>query len=170
MKRIALVAGGLVLAALLAGAAYLGGQWATHRAAPVPIGGVLPGTAGGTGGKPMGLQFQVNPAPELPREPDTFVGPFLRRVDRSIFISSSPKDAAPVQVEVVINQSTKIYKDTTRPPDNAQPGSTVQQTVVAGSLDEIGEGSLLRVWGSWSGDRVTATTVLYTEPAIANKR
>ena len=136
----------------------------------------------GSGGKRISLN--VKPAADLPQTPAAAKGLFVRREDRSIFIgtgqvkmmvkpgqngqpSTASHYSGPV-VEVVVNQNTTIYRDTTQMPDNATGDVTVQQTVGPGSIEEIGENSMLQVWGKKTGDRIVADVLVYSQPRVFN--
>jgi hypothetical protein len=181
-----LVAGGIVLAVLVIGAAYMGGRLLAGRrpagsSRPIEIArDVTTGEGGALSTSESVASVDLERAPELPAVPAEARGVFLRRADRRITIGTllgssvsavgtdsgiSIQHDGP-EVEVVVNQETKVYRNTTQIPDN--PKGPVQQTVAEGSLDEIGQNSLVVVWGKRTGDRIVATTVLYTDPSIAN--
>ena len=72
------------------------------------------------------------------------------------------------EVAVTVNDNTIFYRDTTARPDitpeDIEAGEMViSGTVEAGSLDEIGENMLIRVWGS-EQDGVFVADVLVYEP------
>jgi hypothetical protein len=48
-------------------------------------------------------------------------------------------------------------------------GPTIQQVVEPGTLDEIGDGSMLTVWGKKTGDRIIADVLVYTQPDFVTK-
>jgi hypothetical protein len=186
-RRVWFIVGGVALVVLLAGGAYMGGRLlAQQPQAAGSDGGMGLSIAGGSGG-PRSFKMSKEPAPELPQTPADAQGIFVRSEDRSIFIGTgqvtmmakaSPGQApqtssdydGPV-VEVVINQDTTIYRDTTKLPETAPSGDIeVQQTVGPGSIDEIGENSMLQVWGNKTGDRVVAQVVVYSQPTILNAK
>jgi len=74
-------------------------------------------------------------------------------------------------VEIVVTSQTKIYKDVTMRQFNGPPpeGQKIQQIVEPGSTDEIGQASLLTVWGKKTGDRFIAEVLLYSPPGFATK-
>ena len=74
-------------------------------------------------------------------------------------------------MEVVITNSTTIYEDVTSQQFNRAPpkGQQIQEVVKPGSLDEIGENSMISVWGKTTGDRIIADVLLYEAPAVMQK-
>lgn len=185
MKRsVWFIVGGIALLVLLVGGAFVGGRLLAQK----PL---VAGPGGGTamlfgGGGNQRISIQSKPAPELPQTPAEAKGIFVRREDRSVFIGtgqvqlmvkrdpgqSNPQTSSnysgPV-VEVVINQDTTIYRDTTQLPSAPPSGDVqLQQTVEPGSVDEIGQNSMLQVWGNKTGDRIVAQVVVYSQPAIMN--
>lgn len=187
---------GLVLIVALIGAAFLAGRLLNQPAAlagPQGIkggGGVVISGAGGPGGDVMSIEVQVTPAPELPRLPPEVAGMFASREDNRLFIgtcnmgivisesSGGSGDGPEVssqgcdgpQVEVVVTQDTKVYRETTQPPDPAQPSGVLQQTVAPGSVEELTSNISVRVWGRRTGDRVIAEVLLYSQPMIIERR
>jgi hypothetical protein len=168
MKRIGWTMGGVVLLALLAGAAYMGARlWAQNPSDP---------------------NIQVTPAPELPAAAPDVAGLFVRREDQSLFVGtgqismvvSSGPDADTLELvdssyngpvmEVVINRDTAVYRETTELPESFTGDVVLQQTVEVGSVDEIGENSVVQVWGRKSGDRIVAETLVYQAPLIQTSR
>jgi hypothetical protein len=71
-------------------------------------------------------------------------------------------------VEVVVTSQTKIYKDVTAKQFNGPPpeGQKVQQVLEPGSLEEIGQGSMITVWGRKTGDRFIADVLVYGLPTF----
>jgi hypothetical protein len=171
MNRITLyIVGGLILVALLAGAAFYGAQLVTHKTAQPPKGGLLPGQALQGGKVPGGMSVPVTPAPELPTEP-SISWPKTMAFDRVENHSILMKDAAGgAQVEIVVTPDTRVWQEVPPNVPDITKISFIQMQVKPGDLNTIGQGSTVIVWGARSGDRVTATTVLYTEPVIANKK
>jgi hypothetical protein len=187
---------GLVLVVALVGAAFLAGRFFNQPAAstgPQGLGGpggLVTGGAGGLGGDVMSVQAQVTPAPELPQLPPEVTGMFVSREDNRLFIGTcnmgmvigessgeSSGDGPQVQsqgcgdgpqVEVVVTQETKVYRETTQPPDPSQQSGaiTIQQTLAPGSVDELTSDSMVIVWGRRTGDRVIADVLLYSQPMI----
>jgi hypothetical protein len=168
----------VVLALVLVATAFLGGRYLQYD--PAAIGGGMFLSSNGPGGHAVQQIFSKNdiiPSAELPMTAADATGVFLRRQDNSFFIGNgnvrihiggnSPNGASQVgssydgpQVEVVTTPNTKIYKDVTdlnRIPSNTK----VQQKVVPGSLDEIGQTSMINVWGKKSGSRLVAAVLLY---------
>lgn len=188
MKRMILIGlGVVVLVVLLGAAAFIGGRLLNQPAllSAQGDGGLVMKT--GQGGLQQGAKLSTIPAKELPQTSAALKGIFVRRADSSVFVGtgqvqmrasknadgtvsiSSSHDGP--EVEIVFTHDTTIYRDVTLKQFNGQiPSGDVQlqQVVERGSMDEIGENSSLSVWGDRRGDRVTATTVVYTLPAFLN--
>ncbi len=182
-KRILIISGIVILVAVLAGAAYIGGQMLVGMGqGSNPLVGLYhSGKAG------EGLFLTVVPAKVIPTSPPAAIGAFIRRADNSIFIGNSSKQiqiqpanqgggAAAVitpssAMEVVITNNTKIYCDVTSRQFNAPPQNSqmVQQVVERGQTNEIGEGSTIQVWGQKDDDRIIADILLYSIPAYLPK-
>ena len=176
-KRILIIGGAVVLVLLLASAAFVGARLLTGQ-------GLLPGQAA-TGGNGRNQNI---PAKELPQTSPDVSGVFDHRKDNSIFVGTGQlgkmvtKDqsgnvhvslthAGPT-VEVVITPQTKIYLDVTSQhyTDQQLRNGSVQQIVEPGSLDEIGQNSIVNAWGKKTGDRIIADVLLYTPPPVINAR
>ena len=75
-------------------------------------------------------------------------------------------------MEVVINNETKIYVETTQPlnvPPTSGETQVLQQTVDEGSLDDLTSQSFVNVWGRKSGDRIIAEVVLISNPIMIKR-
>jgi hypothetical protein len=190
VKRSIWIVGGVVVLALVLGAAAFVGGRLLNTKAQAQTGGKgmqisLVGDKGGAGGEQR-FEIQTEPARELPQTPPDVGGIYVRRADASIFIGtgqvtvmaqmgpdgnvtmSSNHDGP--EVEVVLTHDTIIYKDVTMRQFDGQPVSgKVQQVVEPGSADEIGENSTVAVWGERRGDRVIAQTLLYSPAAFMVK-
>jgi hypothetical protein len=163
---------GLVLVLFVGAAAFLGGRYLQNGSLS---------TAGGNGGmfsssgEPGGSvrrQFsnhELIPAPELPKKAPDENGIFVRRQNNSLFVGTgqllSGSYDGPV-VEVVVTNSTKLYRDDTQLDSSPLPsnGTKFQQKVVPGNLDEIGEDSLINAWGRKTGNRLIADVLVYNNP------
>ncbi len=189
MKRsVLLIAGGIALVLLLVSAAYVGGRLLSGQGLPLPasLSGERMVTLG-QGGKYMSTKLDIEPARELPASPAATKGIFQRRADSSLFvgtgqvsvmaqknqtgvISMSSHYDGPL-VEVVLTHDTTIYRDVTLKQFNGPPpeGQKLQQVLEPGSADEIGENSMLTVWGDRRGDRITATVLTYSLPNFITK-
>jgi hypothetical protein len=129
----------------------------------------------------------IQPAKELPQVPADVRGLFDHRQDNSIFIGTgkvtvgverdqsgkvetSSHHDGPV-VEVVVTAQTKIFKDVTMGQFDGPPpeGQKIQQVLESGSSDEIGQASLITVWGKKTGDRFIAEIVVYSPPGFTTK-
>jgi hypothetical protein len=108
-------------------------------------------------------------AEELPQTP-FYGGLFNHRQDQSIFVDLG-KSGEESTVEVVVTTQTVIYSDVTERQYNGRVpnGATVQQVLEPGSLDKIGEGSFITVWGRKTGDCIIADVLVYTPPEILTK-
>jgi hypothetical protein len=169
---------GFVLVLALAAAAFLGGRYLQNG--PGAIGGGMFLSSNGSGSQAVQHIFNKNdiiPAPQLPQTAADVTGVFLRRQNNSFFIGTGhvalqvkgngPNGKAQVGssydgpvVEVVTTPDTKIYKDVTDL-DNAPSNTKVQQKVVRGSPNEIGQTSMIDAWGKKTGDRLVANVLLY---------
>jgi hypothetical protein len=187
--KLPLIIGGIVaLVLLLAGAAFVGGRLLNGKGLPgISLGG--PGVSLGGDGKNVKIDLgDIVPAKELPQTPADVSGLFDHRQDNSIFIgtgrvtmavrkdpttgkveTSSNHDGP--TVEVVITTQTKIYKDVTMNQFSGPPpeGQKIQQVVEQGSLDEVGQSSMMTIWGRKTGDRFIADVLVYTPPAFITK-
>jgi hypothetical protein len=165
---------------LLVAAAFVGGQLLNRQTNPQAGGPDLFVSGGGPGGGST-IELKVTPAAELPTRQPEAGGLFVRREDNSLFIgtgqitmmvsaegSSSANYDGPV-VEVVVNGETQVYKEVSVPPPRPAEGETeqvIQQEVVEGTIEEIGEQSMVTAWGRKVGDRIIADILVYSEPAI----
>lgn len=184
MKRsIWIAAGVVVLVLVLAGAAYMAGRLLNPTAQK---GGAasgmrisVPGAGGGM------IEAQIEQAEELPEEQPDVIGFFSRREDNSVFISESAgngmmiavgedgsvsTNAGDKETEVVVTSDTLVYMDvTTESIDESQDGGVVKQTLKPGSVDEIGQYSVVMAWGEKRGDRVVARVLLYSPPPVIRR-
>ena len=173
-----IIVGVVVLVAVLAGAAFVGGRLLNNQTAqPTDKGGLV--MKGGSGG--ANVSVQIERAKELPDAPPDANGLFAERKDNSLFVAIGDKfmvqvdkngtvntqtDGNGQQVEIVVTSDTTIYKDATDMVDlKTQPADgKIQQQVAPGSLDEIGPNSIVSAWGEKRGDRVIARVLFYTQP------
>lgn len=155
---------GLILFALLAGAAFIAGRL----------------MAGETLFPPRDVVFGPNtdigllPPTQVPSTHPDLEGPFQRREDNSLFIARAGTNgpSGPVGVaggptiEVVITHDTVIYADVTSlpsPGDLIEGGMLRLQAKQVDTIEEIGDGTILMVWGEWQGDRLIATVIYYDQ-------
>lgn len=187
-SRLAYVIGGIVVILLLAGAAFVGARLLNRQALPFTAKGDGAGPSlslGGPGGKMVKLD--IEPSKELPQTPADVSGLFDHRQDNSIFVgtgrvtmafkkdpsgkveTSSNHDGP--TVEIIITSQTKVYKDVTmRQFDGPPPeGQKIQQVLEAGSPDDVGQSSMITVWGKKTGDRFIAEILVYSPPAFIKK-
>ena len=167
------ISGGLLIF-FLAAAAFVSTQLMRGSGLPTILAG-MPG------------EVEAVTAKELPQQDPDFIGIFEHRQYNSIFIGTGNPEIAVQQdrsgnvqassthdgptVEVVITNSTTIYEDVTSQQFNRAPpkGQQIQEVVKPGSLDEIGENSMISVWGKTTGDRIIADVLLYEAPAVMQK-
>jgi flagellar basal body-associated protein FliL len=189
-RRLLWVILGVVLVLIVGAAAFLGGRYL--QKGPSALGGGNGGMflssnrPGGSASRYISKN-DIVPAPELPQAAADAIGIFVRRQNNSFFIgtgkvtlqvkkladnaNTTPQTASsydgPV-VEVVVTNSTKVYRDDTLTnlKDLPSNGSKIQQKVVSGSLDEIGQNSFINAWGKKTGDRLIADVFLYNNPVI----
>ena len=189
MQNKKMIVGLSILVLVVGAAAFIGGRMLNQKAGPLGLGMPLGGN-----GDVMSIAIQVTPAPELPTTQPEVIGSFVERKDKTIFIQSvsmeagkggivvqsssggdgeevsgSPLDNSGPKVEVVTNNETTIYLETTQPP-SAPPTSgenvVLQQTVAEGSLDDLTSQSFVTVWGRKSGDRIIAEIVFISNPVM----
>ena len=186
--RLTYIVGGIILIVLLAGAAFVGARLMNGQGLPFVSNGSGSGPSlslGGPGGKMVKLD--IEPSKELPQTPADVSGLFDHRQDNSVFVgtgkvtmafkkdpsgkveTSSNHDGP--TVEVVVTSQTKIYIDVTmRQFDGPPPeGQKIQQVLESGSLDDVGQSSMLTVWGKKTGDRFIAEILVYSPPAFIKK-
>ena len=131
------------------------------------------------------VEAQLEQAEELPDERPDVLGFFARREDNSVFVNESTEggmkiavgkdgsvstNASDKETEVVVTSDTLVYIDVTAEiVAESQNGGVVKQTLKPGSIDEIGEYSVVMVWGEKRGDRVVASMLLYTPPPVIER-
>jgi hypothetical protein len=158
------ILGGLVLIALLAGAASIAGRLMAGESL-LPSPDIVVG---------QDTDFGLLPPTQVPDRSSDLEGPFQRREDNSLFVARAagggpdgPVDAAGgPTTEVVVTHDTLIYADITSPPspgDVLEGGMLRLQAQQVDNIEEIGEGTVLRVWGEWQGDRLIATVIYYDQ-------
>jgi hypothetical protein len=189
MKKPVLIIGGItVLVLLLAGAAFVGGRLLNGQGFPgMSLGGPGMVLGGGNGNNVRIDLGDILPAKELPQTPADTRGIFDHRQDNSIFVgtgqvmmtvkkdqsgnveTSSNHDGP--TVEVVVSSQTTVYQDVTMKQFDGPPpeGQKIQQVVELGSLDEVGQSSMITVWGRKTGDRIIADVLVYSPPAFIMK-
>jgi hypothetical protein len=186
--RLSYIVGGIILIVLLAGAAFVGARLINGQGLPFVSNGSGAGPSlslGGPGGKMVKLD--IEPSKELPQTPGDISGLFDHRQDNSIFVgtgkvtmafkkdpsgkveTSSNHDGP--TVEVVVTSQTKVYIDVTmRQFDGPPPeGQKIQQVLEPGSLDDVGQSSMITAWGKKTGDRFIAEILVYSPPAFIKK-
>ena len=186
-----LAAGGVGLAAVLGGAAYVAGNLLNASQKDGAGGGndfML--NAGGPGGKQVKMYHspKIKNAPEIPNTPPDVTGLYVRRQDNSVYVGTgevqvmiqrdatgksqaNAKHSGP-DVEVVVNHDTKLYEDKTPITQQDMEADRELQQVVAPitSLDDllqnISTTDSLNAWGQRIGDRLIAKIVLHRPPML----
>ncbi len=172
---------GAALIIFLALAAFFGARLlrTPSEEAAAGKGGMFFSSKGGPGAS-KSVRIDMTRAKEVPPEKADTMGLFVRREDQSVFIGTgnvrmlakpgkngsadvSGNYDGPVK-EVVVTHDTKVYQDITdMNPGNVENGGTmkVQQVVKPGSLDDLGQNSLVTVWGDKQGDRYIAKVLVF---------
>jgi hypothetical protein len=185
MKRSIFLAGGLaMLVLILAGAAFTAGRLLNDEpSASDPV--VMDGPDGSRA--LIAKEPDIAYAEVMPSDPPQAVGLFSRREDNGLIIHSGSvtmsihrDDRGNVDLEthgdgpelqVIVTHDTLIYRDDTFTQHAGEPASgPIQQVLETGTLDEIGEHTNIQAWGEKHGDRVVATVLLYTIPAVLSNR
>jgi hypothetical protein len=182
MKRSVLIVGGAAaLVAVLAGTAFLAGRLLSQgRQAAAGAGSLLVSTGSGDT-----VRVSFESAEQLPGSAPDVAGFFARREDNRIFVGettdagfvltkgedgSFATNTSGVQTEVVVTNDTMIYVDVTASAlADATEGDTVRQQLRAGSLDEIGDYSIVMAWGDRRGDRLIARVLVYHRPPVLSR-
>jgi len=162
---------GLLVILLLAASAFVGGNLLRKQQAAIEK-----------------EEFQVIAAEGLPGTPFELVGGVLSQEGNSLFVQAKQmnealgliggkgvdkkggNDNVGPPTEVVMTHETEFFRDSTWDPylsgeaSKSNLGNEIQQEIVPGSADELGEGSTVTVWGERNGDRVVAEYILYSLP------
>ncbi len=133
---------------------------------------------GGNGQRP---NFQMQPAPELPTDQPALRGTLVSLNGTALTVQEGrfgfgggnfggnngtprPRPTPGPDVQVDASGAT-VYEDTTFANLNGQrPSGTIQQTVVASSLDKIPANARVTIWGTLNGTQATAKVIVYTQP------
>ena len=186
MKRATLIIGGISIMLLLAGAAYVGARLLNVQGLRLGGGPIFSLDKGGNNSVRINAD-DIQPAQELPQTPADVRGLFDHRQDNSLFIgtgkvmvsvetgpsgtvqTSSSHDGP--TVEVVVTTQTKLFMDVTMNQFDGPPpqGQKVQQMLQPSSMDEVGQNSMITVWGKKTGDRFIAEILVYSPPAFIKK-
>jgi hypothetical protein len=188
MKKRTFFVGGVVLVLLLAGAAFVGARLINGQGLPLLSSGRPFFSLGKGGNNSVRINADdIQPAKELPQTPADVRGLFDHRQDNSIFIgtgkvmvsveagpSGSVKTSSSHDgptVEVVVTTQTKLYMDVTMKQFDGPPpqGQKIQQVLEPGSAGEVGQNSMITVWGKQTGDRFIAEVIVYMPPAFKTK-
>lgn len=182
------IIGGLVLVALLAGAAFTGARLLgspDNQASPGSGPNMVFSAEGPGGGDMQQISLNLVPAPELPQTDAEVQGILQSREDNSLMVGTGniqmmvsvwegetnlePSFDGPV-LEVVVTGETEIYQDVTEQllgqpdvADRSEDGTiTIEQRVeLRDTLDDIDANAEVTVWGERSGDRVIARVLVF---------
>ncbi len=189
-KKLWIGVGGVLLVGLLAAGAFFGIRLlrggltgANALNGPISLGG------GGPGGGSISVMIRLTPAPGLPAQRADLSGQVVDIKDNSLFVqtqngpvmiqahssssdesgsgssvSSSPtQDPSAPTTEVVVNEDTKIYQDTTmdaQQPPQSSGEYAMQQEVEEISVGQIAKDQHVQVWGQKRGDRLIAEVIV----------
>lgn len=180
-KTILLVIGAIVLIALLAGGAFTAVQLMAQDASPEEGGVMVFEDVIDNGSGPVTIRTIVEPSSLLPNEPAAAGGILTRREDNSLFIgtgstsvnveiiggeTSVSTDHSGPELEVVIGRDTVVYRDVTEVDLTATEDveRRLEQKIEPAELPEdLQNGTSITVWGTRSGDRITADVVVFGE-------
>lgn len=187
MKTPTLLIGGLILILLLAAAAFVGARLLNGQGLVVMSSGGPIIAIGKDQGSRQGVKFDLERSQELPQQDPDVQGVLDHHQDNSIFVgtgqvqlevhkdqsgtvSTSSSHDGPI-VEVVVTAQTTIYCDVTMQQFNGErlPNGKIPQVLGEGSVDEIGQDSLIMAWGRKTGDRLIAAVLVYTPPEFMTK-
>ncbi len=133
----------------------------------------------GSGQRP---NFQMQPASELPTDQPALRGALVSLNGTTLTVQEGqfgfggnfganngtprPRPTAGPTTDVQVDASgATVYEDTTFANLNGQrPSGTIQQTVVASSLDKIPANARVTIWGTLNGTQATAKVIVYTQP------
>ncbi len=141
------------------------------------------GAGGGNG--PRG-NFQMQPAPELPTDQPAVRGMLVSVNGTTLTLQEGgfggfgqgngtprapqngtprPRPTAGPTTDIQVDASgATVYEDTTFANLNGQrPSGTIQQTVVASSLDKIPTNARVTIWGTLNGTQATAKVIVFTQ-------
>jgi hypothetical protein len=181
MRRSVLLAGGMVMILLLAGAAFVGGRLLS-RSDPTGDPPDVIVSRSGDAVTTSGYMLDQEPAPEMPAAPADVAGLFVRREDNRLFVGTGNMSGVKVGdrwelhhdgpvLEVLATHETLVYRDDTlQQLDGDPPSGPVQQVLKPGSLDELGATSTLLAWGEKRGQRLFADVVVYSNPVVSRSQ
>lgn len=159
-----------VFSVLLGVAAFTGGKLLNQRVGPVGLGAPFQGD----------FRSIIVPAPELPATQPDMTGVVVERKDNTIIVETKSlevgggvadstvngKNQSGPVIEVVFNDKTVIYRETTQPDEPlSAENQRIQQTVEQAPLDDLDAHarSMIMVWGRKSGDRIIADVLMYSD-------
>lgn len=190
-NKTAWLIGGILIVILLAGAVFVGGSLLNKKVGISPgVYGIdfteaeeipqsepeVTGVVTAIGGDTLTVQeLNMNQTLGMSGEGGVYVDPVT-------IVENAEDTEGPIVVdffgaegpitEIVTNRDTIIYKDVT-PTGYVQVSSEdtppelpekIQMKVEPGTLDEIGPGSMVTIWGERRGDRIIASFILYQPP------
>ena len=187
MKKSTFIIGGVILVLLLAGAAFVGARLLNEQGIPLMSpGGPIIALSRNEGDR-QGVKFDLERSQELPQQDPDVQGVLDHHQDNSIFVgtgsiqlkvhkdqsgkvSTSSSHDGPT-VEVVVTAQTTVYCDVTMKQFNGQrlPNGKIPQVLGEGSVDEIGQDSMIMAWGRKTADRLIAYVLVYTLPEFFTK-
>jgi hypothetical protein len=186
-KKILILFGGILIIAILAAAAFLGGRMINANAS----------SSGSNGGG--NVKVKLTPAAELPQTNPDLAGEVKEIKDNSLTVAQAVLNSNLTEakkpdydstlgkqsnmtgdtttgptLEVVVAKETKIYRDTTkdnlpRPKPGEDTNISMQQKLEEASLSQILAGSRVQVWGQKRGDRLIADVIIVGPPAVTSR-
>ena len=150
----------IVAAVIFGGGLFVSNLLAQNRRGEGGFGGFRP-------------EFQIQAAKELPTEAAALTGVVTSREGNTLsvgqrgnFRPGGNNDGSTTLVDVLIDANTTLYHDTTQMNFNPQqpPSGTLQQTVEPGNVDGISTNSRVTIWGTQTGNQLTAKVLVYTDP------
>jgi hypothetical protein len=187
-KPILIIGGAIALIVLLVAAAFVGGKLLGGGSLQIGGGGGPISLSSNNGNRSVQFSPHIKPAAQLPQTQPDASGIFDHRQNNSVFIDTgkvqvqvqpgpngsvgSSTHSGPT-IEVVVTNRTLLYRDATMDQYNGKAlpnGSpTIQQVLEPGTLDDLGQGSMLTAWGQKTGNRFIADVLVYTMPDFITK-
>jgi len=153
-----------IVAVVVAALVFAGGTLAANRLA-------TPERGGFGNFRP---DFQIQAAKELPTEAATLNGVVTSRNGNTLSVGQrggfrpggGNGGGNTTLVDVIVDANTTLYHDTTQMNFNGQqpPSGPIQQTVEPGNVEGISTNSRVTIWGTQSGNQLTAKMLVYTDP------
>ncbi len=176
-KKLWIGVGGVLLVGLLAAGIFFGIRLLRGglTGANVRDGLIPSGNAAGAAGHTGGQTIIYTPAPEIPTRKADLSGLVTDVKDNSLIVqpqngavsvgpgSPAHGDATSPTKEVVVNENTRIFRDTTMDSQPAPQRSGkfgLQQTLEAMTVGQITKSQYIQVWGQSRGDRLFAEVIV----------